>query len=219
VIVTLVFMIVMMAVIGSWLYTQNLTSKSWAFEGVIERGRGQIHLATPKIGLFVLLAVITALFALLVSAYYMRMSFVDWAPLPEPGILWFNTALLFISSASFHWALIASRTGRIDTVKTGMIGAGLFALAFMVGQALAWQQLAELGYFAKSNPANAFFYLITALHALHLLGGLAAWLKAGRKIWGGTVDEKVTMSLYLCATYWHFLLVIWLALFGLMLAT
>ena len=107
----------------------------------------------------------------------------------------------------------------MDQVRGGLFVAGGFALAFLAGQLLAWQQLFELGYFAAANPANAFFYLITALHAVHLAGGLVAWSRTTAKVVGGTEMDKVRASVALCAIYWHFLLVVWLVMFGLLLLT
>ena len=89
----------------------------------------------------------------------------------------------------------------------------------MGGQLLAWQQLADAGYFVQSNPANAFFYLITGIHALHLLGGLVVWSLTLIKLLGGAEVARVRLSVELCAVYWHFLLVVWVILFGLMLST
>jgi cytochrome c oxidase subunit 3 len=70
-----------------------------------------------------------------------------------------------------------------------------------------------------SNPANAFFFLLTGLHGLHILGGMAVWARAtGKAFTGGDVDA-VSRSIELCTIYWHFLLLVWLVLFGLMLST
>ena len=76
-----------------------------------------------------------------------------------------------------------------------------------------------LGYFASSNPANAFFYLITGLHGLHLLGGLVAWGRTMSRLGRGDEIARLGASAELCAIYWHFLLAVWLVLFGLMLFT
>ena len=84
---------------------------------------------------------------------------------------------------------------------------------------MAWQQLIDLGYFAATNPANAFFFVITALHALHLLGGLVAWGRTMAKVRRGLEVTEVRMSVELCAVYWHFLLVVWLVMFCLFLFT
>jgi cytochrome c oxidase subunit 3 len=81
---------------------------------------------------------------------------------------------------------------------------------------LAWQQLNMMTSFDVTNPAIAFFYLITALHGLHLLGGLVASGKTTAKVWRGFEMARLRLSVELCAVYWHFLLVVWLVLFGLL---
>ena len=174
---------------------------------------------TVKLGLIVFLAVVTVVFSLLVAAYTHRMTLADWRPLPEPWLLWPNTAILILSSVGLQWARVAANRGRIDGVRVGLLAGGGFAFAFLAGQLLAWQQLAALGYFAATNPANAFFYLLTALHGLHLLGGLVAWGRTTAKMWRGSEVAELRLSVELCAVYWHFLLLVWLVLFGLLLFT
>ena len=165
------------------------------------------------------LIVATVLFTLFIVAYTDRMVVADWRPMPEPWLLWVNTALLIASSVALHGAWVGADRGQIDGVRAGLLAAGVFAFAFLAGQILAWQQLVAMGYFAASNPANAFFYLFTALHALHLLGGLVAWGRTTAKVRRGLAPGQVHLSVELCAIYWHFLLVVWLVLFGLLLLT
>jgi cytochrome c oxidase subunit 3 len=86
----------------------------------------------------------------------------------------------------------------------------------VAGQAVAWRQLGASGYFDVTNPAIAFFYLITGLHALHLAGGIVAWARTTAKAWGGCDMAEISQSVELCTVYWHFLLVVWLVLFGLL---
>jgi cytochrome c oxidase subunit 3 len=147
------------------------------------------------------------------------MSLGDWHPLPEPWLLWPNTALLILSSVALQWAYGAANRGQIDAVRSALLVAGVLAFGFLGGQILAWQELVASGYFAASNPANAFFYLLTALHGLHLSGGLVAWARTSAKARRGSEMAEVRLSVQLCAVYWHFLLVIWLAVFGLLLFT
>ncbi len=182
-------------------------------------GGGEFSLPTVTLGLRVFLAVVTVLFSLLVVSYAERMEVADWRPLPEPWLLWLNTAVLILSSVALQWARVSARRGQIDGVRDGLLVGGICAFAFLAGQLLAWQLLAELGYFAATNPAVAFFYLITALHGLHLLGGLVAWGRTTAKVWRGFEVAQVRLSVELCAVYWHFLLLIWLILFGLLLFT
>jgi cytochrome c oxidase subunit 3 len=203
-------------------FLDHLMEKPWLpgeGQGVSADGKGIFSLPTPQLGLRVFLGVASVLFSLFIVAYVDRMTLADWRPLPDPWLLWVNTALLVASSVAMHRAWIGADRGRIDLVKKGVLAAGGFAFAFLVGQLLAWQQLTALGYFAAANPANAFFYLFTALHALHLLGGLVAWGRTTAKVQRGFEPSQVHISVELCAIYWHFLLVVWLILFGLLLLT
>ncbi len=198
-----------------------LTEKPWLVEGPVYRlhaGR-EFFLPRAVLGLRVFLVVVGVLFTLFVVAYADRMSLADWRPLPEPWLLWPNTALLILSSIAFQWACAAANRGQIEGVRSGLLAAGILAFAFLAGQLLAWQQLAASGYFAATNPANAFFYLLTALHGLHLSGGLVAWARTSAKVRRGFEAAEVRLSVELCAVYWHFLLMIWLVVFGLLLFT
>ena len=201
---------------------RQLTDKPWvtAQGKVDDRHDGsEFSLPTATLGLRVLLAVVTVLFSLLVVAYGDRLAVADWRPLPEPWLLWLNTVFLILSSVALQWACVGASWHRMDAMKAGLLGGGVFAFAFLAGQVLAWQQLVALGYFAKTNPANAFFYLITGLHGLHLLGGLVAWGWTSAKVWRGFDIARVRLSVELCTVYWHFLLVVWLVLFALLLFT
>jgi cytochrome c oxidase subunit III len=210
----ILFMAGIAAIAGWWLSQQRLAAKPWLEEGVIADVRGES--APAKIGLGVFLAVVGSLFALFISAYSMRMSMADWRALPVPRLLWFNTGVLVLSSVALQWAHVAARRNDMDGVIVGLCAGGAFAVTFLVGQMLAWRQLNDAGYFLASNPANSFFYLITAAHGLHLMGGLAALGRTTAKVWRGPEMTQVRLSVELCAIYWHFLLLIWLVLFGLL---
>ena len=162
------------------------------------------------------LAVVGSLFALFISAYSMRMNMVDWRTLPVPALLWFNTGVLVLSSVALQWAHMAARRDDIDGVIVGLCAGGASAVTFLVGQLLAWRQLSAAGYFLASNPANSFFYLITAVHGLHLMGGLVALGRTTAKVLRGAEATQIRLSVELCTIYWHFLLVVWLVLLGLL---
>lgn len=199
-----------------------LMEKPWvtAQDTVIDLyDRRAFALPTVKFGLMVFLTVVTVLFSLLVAAYAYRMAAADWRSLPEPWLLWLNTAILIASSVSLQWARVSARRGQINGVRSGLLNAGLLTFAFLAGQLLVWQQLAAMGFYSPQNPALAFLYLLTGLHGVHLLGGLIAWGRTITKVWRGPAVEQVRMSVELCAMYWHYLLLIWLVLFGLLVLT
>jgi cytochrome c oxidase subunit 3 len=211
------FMAGIVAIIGWWFSHQRLTAKPWLEEGVISDYPGEMLSRRPaRVGLGVFLAVVGALFALLTSAYLMRMDLPDWQALPVPALLWFNTGVLIVSSIALQFAQVAARHGDSDGVRTGLLAGGVSTFVFLVGQALAWQQLRNEGYVLATNPANSFFYLITGLHGLHVLGGLVALGRVIARAFSGAALPQLRLSVELCTTYWHFLFVVWLVLFGLL---
>jgi cytochrome c oxidase subunit 3 len=196
-----------------------LAGKPWLESGGGEfPASGRLRIPTGRLGLIIFLVVVSVLFLLLTAAYIMRMGFGDWVPLDEPPVLWLNTLALVLSSAAFQWSWISVRRGNAGSASAGVYAGGLFADFFLVGQLVAWRQLDALGYYVASNPANTFFYLLSALHGAHLLGGLVAWGRTARKLRHIKNTIELRPEIELCALYWHFLLVIWLALFGLLLA-
>jgi cytochrome c oxidase subunit 3 len=214
----ILFMAGIAAIAGWWLSQQRLTAKPWLEEGVLVdlREEGTSSLPAAKIGLGVFLAVVGSLFALFISAYSMRMNLVDWRTLPVPALSWFNTGVLVLSSVALQWAYMAARRDDIDGVIVGLCAGGASAITFLVGQLLAWRPLSGAGYFLASNPANSFFYLITAVHGLHLTGGLVALGRTTAKVLRGAAAAQIRLSVELCTIYWHFLLVVWLVLLGLL---
>lgn len=203
-----------------WLSQQRLTQKPWLETGVAEALAGSAATGPPaeKVGLGVFLAVVSSIFALFASAYSMRMHMAsDWRSLPLPWLLWPNTGVLFLSSLALGWAQLAVRRGQIESLRNALMAGGASALLFLAGQILACQQLAAAGFYMATNPANAFFYLLTALHGLHLLGGLVALGRATARVSRGASVGRMTLGVDLCALYWHFLLLVWLAVLALLL--
>lgn len=211
--VILVFLLVIVCISGWWLAQQRIFSKPWLEQGVAVAGAGPTGVPTAKIGLAVLLAVIGCLFALFASAFFMRMEYADWRAPPLPGLVWFNTLLLLAASAAHRLAADAARSGRPAAVREALLAGAVLGAAFLAGQLMVWRQLADGGYALQTNPANGFFYLLTGMHGLHILGGLAAsaWAMA-RAREGDAAGEGDVLRVELCATYWHFLLFVWLGL-------
>lgn len=182
------------------------------------------ELAAPT-GLRVYFAVATVMFSLIIVMYFMRMGWghpefgFDWQAPPKPWLLWVNTAILVLASVMFELARGAAKRGDKNRLQINLLAAGLFSFAFLAGQLLVWRELIAGGYYLNNNPANSFFYMITTLHGLHMLGGLVAWMRTAGKLWSGMEMRKVGLSVDLCAIYWHFLLVVWLVMFYLMLVT
>lgn len=200
----------------------ELSKKPWLESQIVLDNAhvgGTIALPTVTVGLRVFVAVVTVVFTLLVVAYTDRMTLADWRPVPEPLLMWLNIIVLFAGSVAMQWAVNNARQGKTGNVEAGMLIGGACALAFLAGQIMVARQLNTLGFFAPTNPALAFLYLLTALHGIHLLGGVVAVGRSVLRIWKGSEAQQVRASVELCAFYWHFLLVVWLVLFVWMVIT
>lgn len=214
--VILVFLLVVAGISFWWLSQQRLMSKPWLEQGGAAPGLEGTGIPTAKLGLAVFLAVVGCLFALFSSAYFMRMALADWQAPPVPKVLWLNTFVLILSSIALHCAVIAARRGHVETTKLALVTGGLTAIAFLAGQLLAWRELAAGGYLLDDNPANSFFYLLTGMHGLHIVGGLVALGATTARVWTGGPPDRLRSSVELCAMYWHFLLFVWFGLFVLL---
>ena len=218
---TLVILAIIMATVIGWLLRQTLNTQPWDPHDPVENqpGRGVINLDPAKIGLLTFIAVVTSLFALFLSAYLMRMKHGDWRPLAEPDLLWLNTGVLVLASFAFQLTRGAANRGQLLTAKIALVVSGVCTSLFLLGQLIAWRQLNAGGFFMAENPANSFFYLLTALHGLHLLGGMWVWGRTTLRLFNGADARSVRLSVELCTVYWHYLLLVWIGLFGLLLST
>ena len=201
---------------------QLLTQKPWdpAQAKIDNLHDGEtLNLSKGKLGLRYIMVVSSIFFSLFVITYADRLVYADWQQMPEPFLLWLNTLILFISSAVFVITQSAAKNNQFVKVKQNLLIIGILAFVFLFGQLFVWLQLINLGYYVSTNPANAYFYVFTALHGLHLIGGLVYWNMAIRKVWvpSDIVVANTKHTVELCAIYWHFLLAVWVVLFGLML--
>ncbi|MDM9620169.1 cytochrome c oxidase subunit 3 [Rhizobium sp. S96] len=215
----LVFMAGLALIIGRWMSGQRLMSKPWLEAGRVGEvaARQGSPMPVAKIGLGIFLAVVGALFSLLVSAYLVRMGGADWWSPPVPWLLWVNTAVLVVSCAAMQWATFEARRDGEEAIRIALDAALATAVLFLIGQLVAWRQMAAAGYVLADNPANSFFYMLTGLHGLHILGGLAVLGRVRIRAAAGSRSPQAALRLSteLCATYWHFMLIVWLVLLAL----
>ena len=212
-----------------WLLIQRLKDKPWTKQGVVPTSQETVTSSAPKVGLWVFLAVVSSLFGLFASAYMMRVSghsgLAVWQPLDEPNILWINTLVLVLASGAMQVARNRIDADDLTGGRTYLLSAGVLTVVFLAGQMLAWQQARASGNLGPGSPAYAFFVLLTAVHGLHLLGGLFVLGRTTLRIFRGidansvVARSRIRMSVELCTTYWHWLLLIWLGVFALLLST
>jgi cytochrome c oxidase subunit 3 len=162
-------------------------------------------------------------FMSLTSAYIVRKGLGnDWQATPIPRVLWLNTLILLASSATIELARrrnsgagplsAEAREARFSSWWTVTIALGLL---FLAGQLFAWRQLAAAGMFLRTNPSSSFFYLLTAAHGAHLIGGILALFYVAFRNWKRSRITQETAA-DLAALYWHFMDGLWLFLFALL---
>jgi cytochrome c oxidase subunit III len=168
-------------------------------------------------GIWVGVFAITMSFAAFTSALFVREGTGDWSHLALPPILYFNTALLLASSFALERArkyFMVGMGGNLEgnrKASSWVLVTLLLGLGFCVGQFRAWQDLRAEGIYLATNPNSSFFYLLTFLHALHVLVGILVLVYlAGRLLASHTTFRR---SLFRnTAVYWHFMAVLWVYL-------
>lgn len=214
----LAFLAMLAAVAAWWLSQQGLTTKPWLQEGVPlgPAAPRRIAVEPAKLGLGLFLAVAGALFVLLISSYFMRKGLADWRPLPMPPLLFVTTGILTSSSLLLWLASRSAKRGSRDETQLALTAGAATAIVFVAGQMSAWRQMLESGFGIAGNPSNTFFYLLTGVHALHVLGGLAALAWTFAKMRSSADFVSARSRIELCALYWDFLLVVWLVLLAIL---
>jgi cytochrome c oxidase subunit 3 len=233
---TLLFIAMCFSMVVAFVLIRRLQERPWTQHGILEGSHDRLTSSAPKVGLWAFLGVVTSVFLVFIGAYFMRMDMSHggvaaemmrgWVPVDEPGILWLNTIFLILASISIQLAqgFSSSGQGRMK-MRRYFNAAGFLTMLFLTGQVLAWRELYATGEYGVSSPAFSFFVLLTAVHGLHLVGGLFVWSRAAARIRRGLEQAELhevaalRQSIQLCATYWHYLLLIWLVLFAILLST
>lgn len=204
-----------------------LRDKSWLHPteaATVAQYSGPDTQAAMRVLLRFILAVVSVIFFLFIITFLSRSQYPDfqalagppWQPFSDPSRLWFNTALLACASFAIQIGLGGTRAGKLNVTVAGISAAVFLTVLFLVAQFDLWLHLQSMGFYMSGNPANSYFYLLTAMHALHLIGGLLVLSNVVFRVWYDNSLDSLTAPLQLCTTYWHFLLGVWLVLFALL---
>jgi cytochrome c oxidase subunit 3 len=205
-----------------------------------ERRGPRERLYRARIALAVLMVTSLGLFATISFGYLWRKGQFEfdrvthtyisaWTPISIPSLLWWNTGILILSSLALEvarreyfreevvmdeWFGIARPTLR--RALPWEILSLLLASAFIAGQIYAWKQLQTQGIFLGSGPSSQFYYFLTGLHGLHLLGGMIVLIWAMVAAILGTNLESRQVAVDITAWYWHAITVVWFGIFGIL---
>lgn len=182
--------------------------------GSLRGRRSKIH--PHKFALYVACASMLMLFAAFTSAVIVRQAAGNWQEFQLPDVFFYNTAVLLVSSLALQGAYVAFKQQK-TTLYRGLLLLGfLLGLAFLFMQYQGWLALNEIGIFLDGNPSGSFVYVISGMHAAHVLGGIGALVVALLHAYilphKATARRKTRFELVL--TYWHFLGFLWVYLLG-----
>jgi cytochrome c oxidase subunit 3 len=172
------------------------------------------NLGEKFLGLRTLIVVSGVFFSLFLVAAHHREVGHDWIKIPVPIILWINTIILFLCSVSFFFLTKSVNEKNFQKSKQILKICYFSTFAFIVGQFLAWYQMIMNGNFINSSPGLSFFYLLTAIHIIHLIGGVFFLNRSNKRINSNNFKiADVQTEIKICEWYWHFLLLVWLIIF------
>ncbi|MFZ0211904.1 MAG: cytochrome c oxidase subunit 3 [Candidatus Acidiferrales bacterium] len=166
-------------------------------------------------GITIAMGAILMFFMALVSAFIVRKGLgSDWRAFEIPRILWLNTVILLASSATIVYARRLFKRGDREGFHHWWAVTTVLGLLFLAGQLIAWRQMVAQGFYLATNPSSSFFYVLTAAHGAHLLGGIIALLYTG---WLRLHKLTLETATEITALYWHFMDGLWIFLFLLLL--
>lgn len=136
----------------------------------------------------------------------------DWHKLPVPTLLWYNTAALILSSVVLDLARRYLRKNRRDLFNPLWTAGAVLGTLFLIGQFIAWEQLASRGFYLAGNPASAFFYVMTWAHAAHVIGALLAVYYVEFLAFKYELGLRGRIWVSASCVFWHFLDILWIGI-------
>ena len=170
-----------------------------------------------KFALWLFIVSIIMIFASMTSAYLVRKSEGNWMQFTLPPILFVSTAVLVVSSITVQLAYVAARRNAQTQLAILMSTTLALAFTFLYLQWESWVNLVDINVYLVGNPSGSFLYILTGLHALHLLTGIVYLSIVTIMVFRGKINRENSLDMELSATYWHFLDLLWVALFGFLL--
>jgi len=177
-----------------------------------EYRRSKLH--SKKFALLVGCASIVMMFVAFTSAYIVRQAAGNWLEFTLPTAFYASTAVILLSSITLHASYAAFKRRQTQLYRSLLLGSLVLGITFVILQYQGWQALTAIGVELTTNPSGSFVYVISGLHAAHVLGGIAALIVAA--IHAYALSHQVTparkLRFELTLIYWHFVDVLWVYL-------
>ena len=180
---------------------------------VVRDSRATLSMHPKKFAMWLFIVTVVMIFAAMTSAYIVRQSEGNWLEFDLPQSFWLTSGIILLSSVTMHWAYVSAKRDNLKSLRIAMITTTLLGVAFLIGQYLAWGDLVAMDVYFVGNPGGSFVYVLSGLHAAHLIGGVVFLLITLVSVLRYRVHAKSMDQIEMCATYWHFLDGLWLYLF------
>lgn len=169
-----------------------------------------------KFTLWMFLVSIIMIFASLTSAYIVRRAEGNWLEFELPNLFIWSTIAIIVSSVTMHLSYLSIKKDNLSASKVLLTSTVVLGVGFLISQWYAWGQLVDMKVFfggSSANAAGSFMYVITGVHAFHIISGIVYLLIIFGKTLGNKISSKNAVVMETCATYWHFLGILWIYLY------
>jgi cytochrome c oxidase subunit III len=180
---------------------------------IVEEPKKPISMHPKKFAMWIFIASVVMIFASLTSAYIVRQAEGNWLYFDLPNLFYTTSVVIVLSSISMQLAFGAAKKDNLERVKLYITITALLGAIFCVGQVLAWSDLVKNSVYLVGNPSGSFLYILTGLHAVHLISAIIFVLIVLLATFQHKVHSKNLAQIEMCTTYWHFLGGLWLYLF------
>lgn len=180
---------------------------------LVEEPKRTLAMHPRKFGLWLFMVTVVMIFAALTSAYIVRQGEGNWTQFDLPVSMWISSVIILVSSATMHWALLSAKNNDLEKVKLAITITSALGVAFLISQLVVWSDLVADNVYFVGNPSGSFLYVLSGVHGLHLVSGVIFLIIVLISTYRYKVHSKNLTQIQMCASYWHFLDVLWIYLF------
>ncbi len=180
---------------------------------MVRDSKATLSMHPKKFAMWLFIVTVVMIFAAMTSAYIVRQSEGNWLEFDLPQTFWLTSGIILLSSITMHWAYLSAKRDNLKSLRIAMVITTVLGVAFLIGQYMAWSDLVAMDVYFVGNPGGSFVYVLSGLHAAHLIGGVVFLLITLVSVFRYRVHAKSMAQMEMCTTYWHFLDGLWLYLF------
>ncbi len=186
-------------------------------KNIAEEAEETLSMEPKKFILWLFIVSSVMFFASQTSAYLVKRAEGNWAEFEVPQIFWYGTVVIILSSITMQFAVYSAKKDNFNALKTAISITFALAILFLVLQVEGWKELVKQNVYFVGNASGSFFYAFTVFHGVHILMGLVVLAVTFVSSLQMKVHAKSLRRIEICATFWHFLGVVWVYLFAFLL--